>query len=147
MNIVQAEVTTAPVDAAASRLLIVDDSELMRDLVQRMLRAEGYTITVAGNGREAQKRLAAGGFDLVITDLFMPDMDGIELVRDVAARLPGTPVIVLTGADRNRSASLLSAARVFGAVAALQQPISGHDLRYAVRSALTGKPTDAPPSV
>src|SRR5689334_14438877 len=112
MNNVRAEMTSAPADAVANRVLIVDDSELMRDLVQRMLRTEGYMITVAGNGREAQQRLATSEFHLVITDLFMPDMDGIELVRDVAARLPGTPVIVLTGADRSRSASLLSAARV-----------------------------------
>src|SRR5947209_3363471 len=89
----------------SSRVLVVDDCEMMRDLVQRMLRPEGYAITVAANGRDAQKRLDAAEFDLVITDLFMPDMDGIELVRDVVARLPQTPVIVLTGADRSRSSS------------------------------------------
>jgi CheY-like chemotaxis protein len=124
------------IEAAKAHLLVVDDDPEMRTLIGRMLHREGHVVVEAANGREALKHLDAQAFDLVVSDLFMPDTDGIELVREIPRRRPGTPVLVLSGADDSVFGGLLAAAKMLGAVEALPKPISAADLRGAVRAAL-----------
>lgn len=125
---------------AKARLLVVDDDADMRNLISRMLHREGHEITHAANGREALKCLAAHDYDLVLSDLFMPETDGIELIREVPRRSPGTPVLILSGADDTSHGHLLRAARMLGAIGAIAKPVSAADLRGAVRAALAQMP-------
>ena len=80
------------------RILTVDDSAAMRQMVEVTLASAGYQVEQARDGREALKLAAAQAFDLVITDVNMPEMDGLALVRELRA-LPAyrhTPLLVLT---------------------------------------------------
>ncbi|MFV2066352.1 MAG: response regulator [Pirellulales bacterium] len=81
----------------SANILVVDDSQVERLLVEGMLRKNpGYHVESAENGKEALEKIAAGPPDLVVTDLIMPEMDGLELVRTVRQRYPEVPVILMT---------------------------------------------------
>lgn len=80
------------------QVLVVDDNEAVRDVLSRMLSLSGYDVTLAGNGLEAGTLFLTGSYDLVITDLQMPLMNGWELSRLVKERSPNTPVMVVSGA-------------------------------------------------
>ncbi|MFW6163837.1 MAG: sigma-54-dependent transcriptional regulator [Planctomycetota bacterium] len=79
------------------RILVVDDEPIVREGFARALNGDGFEVETAGDGQEAMDRLAARRFDLVITDLRMPEVDGQELLRHVKGRYPETEVVVLTG--------------------------------------------------
>lgn len=79
------------------RILIVDDEPVVIKSCERILTPEGYAVDGASNGREAIGKLGKDGFDLVITDLRMPDIDGIELIRWIKNSKPDTGVVVITG--------------------------------------------------
>lgn len=119
----------------AARILVVDDNLEMRELIERILRRDGHDVVHAINGRDALSALSTGAFDLVLTDLFMPEMDGIELIRELAVRSPGTPVVVLSGAD-DGGGNLLRAAQVFGAAVALEKTVPPAEVRATVRHVL-----------
>ena len=100
------------------RLLIVDDSKLMRDMVAACLRPLGaVTFEFAGTGLEAIERLALSGFDLVVLDLNMPDVGGIEVIEFVRAqdRLKTLPILIVTtrGDDASRARVLEAGASSF----------------------------------
>lgn len=78
------------------RLLIVDDEQSMRELLQHVLEREGYHVETAENGRVALERMKERPFDLVISDIQMPDMTGIELLEHVRSSSPETVVIMIT---------------------------------------------------
>jgi PAS domain S-box-containing protein len=97
---------SAPVPAAPpgttpaqrpARILAVDDNPALGEMLQAMLAAGGHKVVVATNGAEALGYLAQEPFDLVCTDLGMPDMSGWEVARRVHALAPGTPVVLITG--------------------------------------------------
>lgn len=79
-------------------VLIVDDSALDRELAKRILTEDPeLTVEAVDNGRAALDRLSAGGIDLVLTDLMMPDINGLQLVTTIRVDHPDTPVILMTG--------------------------------------------------
>jgi len=86
-----------PGEGKKVNILIVDDDAGVRDVIMSCLVEAGYGAGVAGDGREALEKLADGEFDLVITDLKMPGMDGRELLRAMADKYPSIPRLVLTG--------------------------------------------------
>ncbi len=79
------------------RILVVDDQESMRLLLQDMLEEIGYEVSLAESGTEALKMLEESQFDLVLSDLNMPEMDGSVLLKEIKARYPGLPVVIITG--------------------------------------------------
>ena len=79
------------------RVLIVDDEDIVRVSCQRILVPEGYEVMSAGSATEGFAMLADGPIDVVLTDLKMPDIDGIEVLRRVKEEWPDTEVIVITG--------------------------------------------------
>ena len=81
----------------AGKILIVDDEPVVIKSCERILSPEGYAVDTASNGREAIGKLGKNSFDLVITDIRMPDMDGIELLRWIRNSKPETGVVVITG--------------------------------------------------
>ena len=82
------------VNKKAKRILLVDDDKNIRILVTELLSTMGYTILEAKDGREAMKLVDIGPIDLVMTDLKMPGMDGIELTRAIRRIKPNLPIIV-----------------------------------------------------
>jgi DNA-binding response OmpR family regulator len=85
----------------AGAVLVVDDQEANRALLARRLRKQGYTVSLAENGRHALERLRARRFDLVLLDILMPEMDGVEVLRQVKAdpELAHIPVLMLSALD------------------------------------------------
>ncbi len=119
------------------RILIVDDEEKMRRVLQLVLRREGYAIELAQDGRQAQEFLRAGRFDAVITDLKMPEADGMSLLRAVGELDPDLPVIILTAYGTVPSAVQ---AMKEGAVDYLLKPIDNEALKLvAARAIATGR--------
>jgi len=79
------------------RILVVDDEDIVRTSCSRTLSPEGYEVRLAKNGVEGLKMASEEKFDLVLTDLKMPDMDGIEVLRIIKEKWPETAVIIVTG--------------------------------------------------
>lgn len=82
------------------RILVAEDNKAIRVVVSEFLEFIGYEVALAINGIEALAVFIASSFDLVLTDLEMPVMDGLSLAGHIKARSPHTPVILVTGADR-----------------------------------------------
>jgi two-component system sensor histidine kinase and response regulator WspE len=89
-------------EARRRRVLVVDDSLTVRELERKLLLKRGYEVAVAVDGMEGWNAVRQGGFDLVVTDVDMPRMDGIELVKLIKAdqRLGKTPVMIVSYKDR-----------------------------------------------
>ena len=76
------------------RILVVDDEKNIRNLYEKELQDEGYAVTLAGNGREALERFSADRPDLVVLDIRMPGMDGLEALGKLLAEDPKVPVVL-----------------------------------------------------
>lgn len=124
--------------SAAPTILVVDDDEGMRHLMRRMLERAGFAVVTAAHGREALECIRARLVDVVITDMVMPEMDGIELTRALAAEYPGVPIIAISGV--HDWSSYFRMAMRLGAKAGLQKPVSPAALVQAVRDLLSVKP-------
>lgn len=85
-------------------ILVVDDEELIRNLVVTFLSRVGHLCVTANNGVDALNKMKANKFDAVVTDIKMPEMDGIFLVREIKKHYPEIPVMVMTGYDEEYSA-------------------------------------------
>ena len=121
-----------------SRLLVIDDEPLVREIITEQLDAEGYSVVSAANGAEALAMLDAGEeVDLVISDFSMPGMDGVALVGEVQRRRPKLPAILLTGFATNAAEIAVSGA-VSGTFSLLRKPIAGQQLAERVAMMLEG---------
>ena len=85
-------------EALGPKVLVVDDDAAVRDLVAAMLETGGYEVSIASNGREALSMLADGGFEVIITDLVMPEQEGIETIKLIRRDYPLVKVIAMSGA-------------------------------------------------
>ncbi len=89
----------------STRVLVVDDEEYVLDLLQRVLEKQGYEVTVVDRGAKALAELEQATFDIVITDVVMPEIDGFELLRKIKGLYPDTKVVVLTAYARKLNIS------------------------------------------
>jgi CheY-like chemotaxis protein len=134
------ESTHQLVDEHSARILIVDDNDQVRRLTRLMLALEGYEVMEAENGRDAMQLFAGSPSDVVITDLFMPEEDGLELIGQLRKYRPKVPIIAISGGGNARDTSSLRAAALLGADEVLEKPFSPDDLAAAIRRVLkTGK--------
>jgi CheY-like chemotaxis protein/glycine cleavage system H lipoate-binding protein len=123
-------------DAPKPVILVVDDEEIVRQSVDRILRDHPYAVEYAATAEEALDRLGRGHFDLVITDLMLPGMSGLELLRRLAPETGAPGVIMITGHATIRTA--VEALRL-GAVEYVAKPFSRLELQRAVLRALRGR--------
>src|SRR5205809_1524647 len=115
------------------RVLVVDDERRQRDILQMILEAEGYETTAAGNGRQALQAAGADTFDVVLTDLKMPDMNGIEVLSELLALQPSPLVVLMTAHGTIDSA--VDAMRK-GAFDYLTKPLEKDELLLVLRRAM-----------
>lgn len=118
---------------AESKLLVVDDEATIRNFLVRVLERDGYQVQAAQDGREALHYLEATPFDLMLTDIKMDRLDGVELLREARQRYPSLAVILLTGHATVDSA--IAALRA-GAYNYLLKPVKNEDILAAVAEGL-----------
>jgi len=83
----------------AQRILVIEDDQFLRELYDELLREEGYEVDLAGDGEEGLAKVSKGGYDLVLLDIMLPKMDGLEILRqlrDKPPEKPNGPVVLLT---------------------------------------------------
>jgi len=123
-----------------ARILVVDDDEAVRTSVRQALKRFGHMVTEAADGAAALRSLESEAVDLVITDIIMPEMEGIETIRILRRDRPDLPIIAMSGGGRGRSEDYLGVARTFGAACVLRKPFSPDDLLAAIATALPDPP-------
>jgi CheY-like chemotaxis protein len=114
-------------------ILVVDDHPIMGEVVCEMLEDAGHLVRLASEGREALRKLSCARFDLLVTDIVMPEMDGIELIGEVRRRYPEIRIIAMSGGgERFPTLDGLTIARRLGAGASLNKPFLAEQLLDAV---------------
>lgn len=108
-------------ETVSPHILVVDDDEPLRALLEEILLTASYAVTTAANGHQALQCLEHQSFDLIITDLVMPDLDGTELIRRIRAKQPTLPIVAVSGAGRDANLYLRIAEKL-GASALLSKP-------------------------
>ena len=124
------------------RILLVDDDDMSRGAIHKMLERAGYAVESTSDGDEVIRMYGQEAADLVITDLIMPDKDGLEIIQDLRRLNPQVRILAISGGGRVDANEYLAVARKFGAVEVLSKPFTKDDLRKAVDAALG---TKAPP--
>jgi DNA-binding response OmpR family regulator len=128
---------------ATRRILVVDDDEQLRRLLERILEREGYVVVTASDGRAALRALDDAPVDLVVTDLIMPEMEGIETIRSVRSRHPDARIVAVSGGGRAGALGILNAAAHLGADRTLEKPFTPGQLVAVVREVLGETPPGA----
>lgn len=117
----------------SARILLIDDEEASRQALSLLLGGMGYTVTGAGTGEEALKLHTAGSFEIVVTDLRLPGINGIDLLKKVKQRDPATEVIVITG---NASVETAVQAMKEGAFDYIIKPVNTDELKIIIEKAM-----------
>ena len=115
-----------------AQLLIVDDDSSIRQLIRRTLERMGHTMLEADNGRDALRQLAGHTVDLVLLDINMPQMEGIQAMQEIRRLFPRVHIIVISGIE----ALYLRASELLGADAAIRKPFRAEELRETVARVL-----------
>jgi PAS domain S-box-containing protein len=114
----------------AGTILVVDDEPAVRHLIRKILAGVGYQVLEAGDGGEAVRIIEANDIDLMITDLAMPEQEGLETIQRLHHSRPGLRMVAMSG----KFPELLRASEYFGAVAAIRKPIEPDELLKLVRN-------------
>jgi DNA-binding NtrC family response regulator len=120
-----------------ARILLADDEPQLRDLFARYLRGLGHEVRTAVDGNEVMAALEAEPADLLVTDINMPDKDGIEILTSLRKAGSTLPVIAISGGGYLDKDLLLASASMLGALFTLEKPFALEALRDAVDSALS----------
>ena len=119
-------------------ILVVEDSPAVRMAIVEVLEDLGHAVTETENGRVAVEQLGARSFDLVVTDVLMPEVDGIEVIKAVRRSHPETKILAISGGAPNLPAGYaLKLTEMFSADAVLYKPFMNDELRKSV-GALVG---------
>lgn len=121
-------------------ILVVDDNKLVRLSLKRLLEGAGYRVIEAGNGADGLALHRSAAPDGALVDLLMPEMDGIELIRQLKKESPALPVLAMSAAGDGGRIDLLHFATLLGADRALPKPFSNAELLEAVNKLLAPKP-------
>jgi CheY-like chemotaxis protein len=118
----------------APRILVVDDDPDVRGVIREFLEPDGYEVRTAANGREAFGILRGESVDLVLTDLVMPEREGIEIIQEIRRCFPAVKTVAMSGA---LFGPYLRAAELLGAHATLSKPLNSSLLRLTLQQVLT----------
>lgn len=123
------------ITGAGQRVLIVDDDPGIRRTLHILLSREGFQVSQARDGVEALRLWRDQGGDLVITDLHMPEKNGIETIVELLSHSPGLRIIAMSGGGQTKRLDLLSNASLLGAVLTIEKPFTLSEMMSLVRRA------------
>lgn len=126
-------------ERAKRRILVADDDPSIRQTLRIALSKAGYEVLEARDGAEAVRLWKDTGADLVIADLHMPDKNGLEVILELRAQSPSTPIIAMSDGGRTKQIELLGDAKLLGAVRTVGKPFSLDEMLTAVRQELEGR--------
>lgn len=130
-----------------ARILLIDDDDAICDVTAQVLRQAGHTVNTAPDGKTGLALHHAEQHDLIITDMVMPDMDGVELIMALRHTEPRPRVIAISGGSQFSEALLLPFAQRLGVQRTLAKPIQADALLQAVAEVLAGpSPPTVPPA-
>lgn len=123
-----------------ARILIIDDEPQIRSMLTLMLERDGYEVVEAPDGVEGIKIYRQNPVDLIITDLIMPNKDGIGMIIDLKKEFPDVKIIAMSGGGLNKPDGYLKGAKKLGASCTLTKPIDREEMLQAVREILKDSP-------
>ena len=129
-----------PLQGSKHRVLVVDDDEFIREILKGMFSYMGYEVRLASNGHEGLIRFVDDRFDLVVSDLDMPGMDGWSLALKIKDKTPDTPVIVMTGQAKTPVMERLKQGPVD---VAMFKPFVFKEVEEAVKKAMRPDPSES----
>jgi CheY-like chemotaxis protein len=118
------------------RILLVDDDPSFRPMLAETLSRLGHDVVTATNGDEALALFREDAIDLVITDLIMPEREGLDVIRTLRRRAPNLKIIAMSGGGRNSPVTYLEIAKRLGAATVLAKPFSTEQLKSAIAEAM-----------
>ncbi|MCC6931077.1 MAG: response regulator [Gemmatimonadaceae bacterium] len=124
-----------------AKILVIEDDEALRALMARVLRSKGHEVVVARDGGEGLAMWERERPEVVVTDLYMPNVDGIEAIMAFRARDPALPIVAVSGGDSRASFLALDSAGDLGATVVLAKPFLPDQLYDAVVRALGRDPS------
>ncbi|MDR2550331.1 MAG: response regulator [Desulfobulbus sp.] len=119
------------------RILVIDDDEQMRTLLRQVMEWAGYEVIEAANGREGMQKYRKQPADLVITDLIMPEQEGLETISSLKKECPALKIIAISGGGRIGPEAYLPAAQELGADRVFSKPFDVRELAETVKELLS----------
>jgi DNA-binding NtrC family response regulator len=119
-----------------ARILLIDDEACIRRPLQLLLERAGHEVFAAANGREAVRLWRESSGDLVITDIHMPEKDGLETIVELRQLTPRTPILAMSGGHQNGRVDVLGDAVQLGAFRTIAKPFAIRDMLEAVEQLL-----------
>ncbi len=122
-----------------TKVLIIEDDEVIRNMIRELLLKAGYRVSVAENGVEGVNLFKQGTFELIITDIIMPEKEGIETIMEIKRHSPDVKIIAVSGGGRLQANDYLDMAEKLGANRVFSKPFQINDFIKAVKE-LVGTP-------
>jgi two-component system, chemotaxis family, chemotaxis protein CheY len=119
-----------------TRILVIDDHDILRTWMRIALELEGYTVEEACDGRQGIACHRAAPADLIITDILMPEKDGLEIIQELRREFPARKIIAISGGGQAGGLNFLPVARTFGVACTLWKPFTRSELYAAVQKTL-----------
>lgn len=119
-----------------ARILVIDDEPSILLMIKKMLEREGYLVDTAIDGKEGLDLFEINKPDLIITDIIMPQKEGLEIILDLRKKHPGLKIIAISGGGRIHSEGYLPSAKLFGANLVFQKPLIKNEFLSAIAQLL-----------
>ncbi|MFP5212368.1 MAG: response regulator [Acidobacteriota bacterium] len=120
------------------RILVIDDDKHVRQMLRLMLEHADYSVADASDGEVGLRLYREAPFDLIITDIFMPEKEGLETIRELKKDYPDVRIIAISGGGSTGKFSYLPLAKSFGALRTISKPFRKQEILAAVRDVLEG---------
>ena len=117
-------------------IFVIDDDKMIREMIRNLLENNGHQVVCAENGRLGLELLRQKAADLIITDIFMPEMDGTEFIMDIVEEFPQAKIIAISGGSNIEEVDILKLAHNLGAVKTFQKPFDLQEFNAAVEELL-----------
>ncbi|MBC8317568.1 MAG: response regulator [Desulfobulbaceae bacterium] len=117
-------------------ILVIDDEESIRILLKKILEREGHSVAMAPNGKVGLEMQSQQAADVVITDIFMPEKEGMEVIMELRRNFPEVKIVAMSGGDRKGNMDFLGMTEKLGAHKTLKKPFTLNDVLEVVQSVL-----------